>query len=41
VNFTEKLRDLGADVERITSEPVVESEVTSEPIKVSFSPNFA
>jgi UDP-N-acetylglucosamine 1-carboxyvinyltransferase len=41
VNFTEKLRALGADVERITSEPVAESEVTAEPIKVSFSPNFA
>ncbi|MDA5108136.1 MULTISPECIES: UDP-N-acetylglucosamine 1-carboxyvinyltransferase [Brevibacillus] len=41
VNFTEKLRQLGADVERLSPEADVREAAASETVKVSFSPNFA
>jgi UDP-N-acetylglucosamine 1-carboxyvinyltransferase len=45
VQFTEKLRGLGALVERVSPAKEVETEaveqVKTEPIKVQFSPNFA
>jgi UDP-N-acetylglucosamine 1-carboxyvinyltransferase len=41
VNFTEKLRQLGADVERMSPEAEVREATASETVKVSFSPNFA
>ncbi|MGN7469285.1 UDP-N-acetylglucosamine 1-carboxyvinyltransferase [Brevibacillus sp. SAFN-007a] len=41
VNFTEKLLALGADVERVSSEEKKREAVVPDPIKVSFSPNFA
>lgn len=41
VNFTEKLRQLGADVERLSPEAEVREAAASETVKVSFSPNFA
>lgn len=41
VNFTEKLRQLGADVERLSPEADVREAAGSETVKVSFSPNFA
>jgi UDP-N-acetylglucosamine 1-carboxyvinyltransferase len=41
VNFTEKLRQLGADVERVSPEAEVREAASSEKVKVSFSPNFA
>jgi UDP-N-acetylglucosamine 1-carboxyvinyltransferase len=43
VNLAEKLRALGAQVERVSSQKSVakEGEPAAEPLKVSFSPNFA
>jgi UDP-N-acetylglucosamine 1-carboxyvinyltransferase len=43
VNLTEKLKALGAQVERVSLQPSVvkEEQSVSEPLKVSFSPNFA
>jgi UDP-N-acetylglucosamine 1-carboxyvinyltransferase len=41
VNFTEKLQALGADVERYSSEEKTAETKAQEPLKVSFSPNFA
>ncbi|RNB82061.1 UDP-N-acetylglucosamine 1-carboxyvinyltransferase [Brevibacillus fluminis] len=43
VNFTEKLKKLGADVERINVEKqsALEMEAKHQPIKVNLSPNFA
>lgn len=41
VNFTEKLRDLGADIERVAEEEQVEMENLEAPAPLTLDPNFA